>query len=112
LEGLGLNKDDFNRLLSYGRNIALILSAFVVISGLIITISEGATQQDKNWIWSVTPGDIEGYGKSSSDSYRYMINHGVNISWTIIPSNSSEIIDTTLKYTLRMTINQNTKPIQ
>jgi len=101
LEGLGLNKDDFNRLLSYGRNIALILSAFVVISGLIITISEGATQQDKDWIWSVTPGDIEGYGKSSSDSYRYMINDSVNISWTIIPSNSSEIINTTLKVYLK-----------
>jgi len=74
-----------------------LLSAFIVLSGLIIAISEGAIKQEKDWIWSVTPEDIEGYEKSSSDSYRYMINDSVNISWTIIPSPSSEIINTTLK---------------
>jgi uncharacterized protein (DUF2141 family) len=65
---------------------------------LYITISESTAQQEKNWIWSVTAGDIDGYDKNyPSDSYPYMINDSVNISWNILPSNSSEIIDTMLQ---------------
>lgn len=93
-----MKKEVCNRPLFDGRCLVFLLYIFVAISGLYITISESTTQQEKDWTWSVITGDIEGYDKNyPSDSYRYMINDSVNISWNIMPSPSSEIINTTLK---------------
>ncbi|MGB5099814.1 MAG: SpaA isopeptide-forming pilin-related protein [Methanothrix sp.] len=96
--GICLEKEGCNRPSFNGRSLVFLLYIFVVISGLYITISESTDQQEKDWTWSVTTGDIEGYDKNyPSNSYPYMINDSVNISWNIIPSPSSEIIDTMLQ---------------
>jgi uncharacterized protein (DUF2141 family) len=67
----------------------------LAISGLYIIISESTAQQEKNWTWSVTVGDIKGLDKTYvPDSY--MTNDSINVSWNIVPSPSSKIINTTL----------------
>ena len=68
----------------------------LAISGLYIIISESTAQQEKNWTWSLTVGDIKDLDKNYvPDSY--MINDSINVSWNIVPpSPSFKIINTTL----------------
>ena len=62
---------------------------------LFIIISESTAQQEKNWTWSVIVEDIKGLDKNYVPN-SYMINDSINISWNIVPSPSSKIINTTL----------------
>lgn len=95
-----MKKGGNNRSLLSGRSLVFLLYIFLAISGLYIIISESTAQQDDDWIWSVKVKDIEGldrnYVPDSSHTF-YMINDSVNVSWTIIPSRKSTIIDTMLR---------------
>ena len=95
-----MKKEGNNRPLLSGRSLVFLLYIFLAISGLYIIISESTAQQEKDWIWSVTVGDINGldknYHPNGNDTF-YMINDNVSVSWTIIPSHDSTIVDTMLQ---------------
>ena len=91
-----MKKGGNNRPLFSGRSLVFLLYIFLAISGLYIIISESTAQQEKDWIWSVTVEDIKGLDKIyHPDSY--MINDRINVSWTIIPSKNSSIVNTMLQ---------------
>ena len=90
-----MKKGENDRPLFSGRSLIFLLYIFLAISGLYIIISESTAQQEKDWTWSVTVQDITGLDKTyHPDSY--LINDSINVSWNIVPSPSSEIINTTL----------------
>ena len=78
------------------QNLDLSPYIFLFIFSLYIIISGSTAQQEEDWTWSVTVGDIEGLDKNYvPDSY--IINDSANISWNIKPSSGSTIIDTILR---------------
>lgn len=78
------------------QRMCTLLYIFLIILSIFIIISESTAQPQKEWVWSVKGGDIKGHDESYRPDF-YMINDSVNVSWNIIPSPSSTLVETLLR---------------